>query len=60
MGLNDCGGRGATGDTGSQRDQVFLSERQAQKNNDFGICLEGETEAGILCCEVLRGSGECL
>lgn len=59
MRLNDRGGQGSSGDTGSQ-DQVFLSTKQAWKNNDFDICLEGRNRDSNPVLSSAEGSLECL
>lgn len=54
MGLNDRGGQGATGDTGSQWDRVFLLKSRLGKTMTLASVWKGETETGILCCGGLR------
>lgn len=60
MGLNDRGGRGATGDTGSQWDRVFTLKSRLRKNNDLGICLEGRNRDWDPVPWRAEGSRECL
>lgn len=60
MGLNDKGGRGATGDTGSQWDQIFSLKSRLRKTMTRASVWKGETEPGSCAVELLGGSRECL
>lgn len=48
MGLNDKGGRGAAGDTGSQQDRVFCLKSRLRTTMTRASVWKGETETGIL------------
>lgn len=46
MGLNDWGGRGATGDTGSQWDQVFSLKSRLRKTMTLASVWKGKQRLG--------------